>query len=83
MVPRGALIAALEQQLGRRLTQEHRHYLGNQPVHCGDILELRKNGQWLSVRYEWSGNPDELSVFISDDGGVPLDEASRLRWPSA
>jgi len=75
------LIAALEQQLGRRLTHEHRHYLENQPVHCGDTLELRKDGQWLSGRYEWSGNPDELPVFFSDDGGEPLDDACLLRWP--
>lgn len=81
MVPRGALIDALERAAGRRLTHEHRYYLANQPVHCGETLELYDGGTWMPGRFEWSGDPDELPVFYHDDGVVPLDDTRLLRWP--
>jgi hypothetical protein len=31
-----------------------RHYLGDEPIHAGDILELLlPDGIWLEGRYEW------------------------------
>lgn len=81
MIPREALIGALERELGRRLTHEHRHYLANLPVHCGDALQLYTDAGWITGRYEWSGSPDELPVFFHDHGVDPLDETSLLRWP--
>lgn len=81
MIPRGALIGALERELGRRLTHEHRHYLANQPVHCGDALQLYMDDSWIAGRYEWSGSPDELPIFYHDNGVAWLDDTSLLRWP--
>ena len=81
MLPRGALIDALERQLGQRLTHEHRHYLDNRPVHCGDIMALCQEGRWVNGRFEWSGDPEDNPVFHAADGIVVLDMASRLRWP--
>jgi len=81
MVPRGALIDALERVAGRRLTHEHRYYLANQPVHCGEILELCHSGSWVPGRFEWSGDPEERPVLYLDTGVVALDDMRRLRWP--
>jgi len=81
MVPRGALIDALERATGRRLTHENRYYLANQPVHCGEIIELYEDGAWVPGRFEWSGDPEERPVLYLDVGIVVLDDACRLRWP--
>ena len=43
-IPRGPIIERLEQEIGRPLTHETRHYLAGQPVHCGDTLELYLDG---------------------------------------
>ena len=81
LIPRGPLIRAIERESGQRLTHDCRHYLEDQPVHCGEILELFKGGQWVSGRYEWSGVQEERPVFFHDHGVDPLDEKSLLRWP--
>lgn len=81
LIPRGSLILALERTLGQRLTHEHRYYLADRPVHCGDLLELHLNGQWLCGRYEWSGNPDDSPTFHLSDSISGLDEQSLMRWP--
>ena len=39
-IPRGPLIERLENELGRPLTHETRHYLAGRSVHCGDTLQL-------------------------------------------
>lgn len=83
MIPRGPLIRAIERETGQRLTHENRHYLANEPVHCGDKLELFKDGQWVYGRYEWTGDPEDLPTFQSEDGCVHLDGACSLRWPQS
>jgi hypothetical protein len=81
MIPRGVLIESLERELGQRITHDCRHYLDDQPVHCGEILELYKGGQWVTGRYEWTGVEEERPFFFHDGGVAPLDEISLLRWP--
>lgn len=82
-VPSGPLIEAFEREIGRRITHTHRHYLAGRPVHCGDILELYREGEWHRGRYEWTGRPDELPTLEYDDETVRLDDDSLVRWPAS
>ncbi len=59
-----------------------RHFVGGQPVHCGDMLEvLLDDGGWALGRYEW--NPARGGHPTLDLGGdaLFLTVASQLRWP--
>jgi hypothetical protein len=44
----------LEQQLGRAMTHEHRHYPAGDAVDCGDPLKQYQRGKWVLGRYEWT-----------------------------
>jgi hypothetical protein len=80
-IPRSPLIAAMERELGKPLTHECRHYLADEPVHCGTILELDRDGEWIFGRYEWSGRPDDLPTFHIGERALWLKADARLRWP--
>lgn len=72
-----------------------RHFLAEQPVHAGDVLELRLLGdRWIPVRYEWSWVATDpprgyiaLGGRAEDIGWDPgivsfkLPERAELRWP--
>lgn len=81
VIPRSALIKAIERETGRSYTHEHRYYLENQPVHCGDELELYKDGQWMRGRYEWTGNVDDVPTIHLSNGLIGADGHCLLRWP--
>lgn len=83
LIPRSGIIKAIEGQIGKRITHEHRHYLFNQPVHCGDMLEVWMENRWILGRYEWSGRPDDRPVVYHDDGATILNDYSLLRWPTS
>jgi hypothetical protein len=80
-IPRSPLIDKLEQELGRPLTRETRHYLAGEPVHCGDNLELYLDGQWRIGRYEWTGRIEDLPTFEYDGGVRRIDAQCLIRWP--
>lgn len=80
-IPRSPLIEQLEQELGRSLRHETRHYLAGQPVHCGNILELCIDGEWIIGRYEWTGRPEELPTFEVDGRVQWIDDSCLVRWP--
>ena len=40
----------LEKQLGG-----WRHFIGNDSIHCGDVIEVYTNGEWIAGRYEAEG----------------------------
>lgn len=80
-IPRGPIIERLEQEIGRPLTHETRHYLAGQSVHCGDKLELYLDGQWRVGRYEWTGKPDDLPTFDHESGTLRIDDQCLIRWP--
>lgn len=80
-VPRSPLIERLEQEIGRPLTHETRHYLAGRPVHCGDNLELHIDGDWTIGRYEWTGKPEELPTFEYDGGVMRIGDECLVRWP--
>jgi len=80
-IPRGPLVAIMEQQTGRPITHEHRHYLAGEPVHCGDLLELYWNSGWILGRYEWTAVLGEPPTFESGELVLQLDDAHLLRWP--
>lgn len=80
-IPRSPLIAMMERELGRPLTHERRHYLAGEPVHCGTVLELERDGEWIFGRYEWSGRLDDLPTFHIDERALWLSADARLRWP--
>lgn len=82
LIPRSGVIEAIERQVGMRITHEHRHYLANQPVHCGDMIEVWMEERWVLGRYEWSGIPDEAPVSYHNGGVEVLTDASLLRWPA-
>jgi len=81
-IPRCSVIEAIEEITGRSLTEEFRHYLENQPVHCGNTLELYRDGQWVGGRYEWTGNTEDLPTFHSKEETFALEESALLRWPA-
>ena len=80
-IPHSPLIDIFEQELGRPLTCETRHYLAGQPVHCGDNLELYLDGQWRIGRYEWTGKPDDLPTFDLESDTLRIDDQCLIRWP--
>jgi hypothetical protein len=81
VIPRSPLIEKIERDTGQMLTHEHRHYLEGQPVHCGDTLEMYREGQWTLGRYEWSGEPEDSPTFHFGHDAIPLDDSFLLRWP--
>jgi len=80
-IPRGFLVQRLEEELGRPLTLERRHYLADRPVHCGDSLQIYLDGAWIEGRYEWTGRPDELPTFLYEGGMQRIDDNCLVRWP--
>jgi hypothetical protein len=80
-IPRSPLIERLERELGRPLTHEVRHYLEGLPVHCGEILQLQIDGQWVTGRYEWGGTPEDVPTFHYDGGVLWIDDNCLVRWP--
>jgi hypothetical protein len=80
-IPRHPLVEIIEREIGRPLTHEHRHYLANEPVHCGDFLELFEAGKWAVGRYEWTCSPDEPATLHSVDRVISITENCLLRWP--
>jgi len=73
-----------------------RHYLTDEPIHAGDLLEiLLPDGVWLGGRYEWDFRNGGRPLFYFALGGEwehtqghePLQVATRipetatLRWP--
>ena len=59
-----------------------RHFVADEPVHCGDHLELKlDDGSWARGRYEW--NPAAGGDPTLDLGGVLifLTKDSVVRWP--
>jgi hypothetical protein len=75
------MIEVFEQQIGRPLTHEYRHFLAGEPVHCGDLLERFENGEWVLGRYEWTTSLDDLPTFQAVERVVRLTSNCLLRWP--
>lgn len=80
-IPRSPLIEIFEQQIGRSLTHETRHYLAGEPVHCGTILQWFSGGQWITGRYEWSGRPEDRPTLHIGEQVIGLTGECLLRWP--
>jgi hypothetical protein len=80
-IPRSAVIDQIERQTGRSLTHEHRHYLAEKPVHCGDELEIYRKGRWIRGRYEWTGRPEDPPTLETGSRVLELDATHLLRWP--
>jgi len=60
-----------------------RHYLNGEPVHAGEILEMYRDGKWITGRYEWTFREDELPVFyVNEAGGYIIKSDDDLRWPT-
>jgi hypothetical protein len=73
--------------LGQRLELRReagglRHYLGGEPVHAGDLLELWRDGAWLTGRYEWNARQEPApALYLSAERSVGLTAEDLLRWP--
>lgn len=80
-IPRSPLIEIFEQQLGRSLTHETRHYLAGEPVHCGTLLQRFQDGQWITGRYEWTGRLEDRPTLHIGELVIELTAGCLLRWP--
>jgi hypothetical protein len=60
-----------------------RYYLCGEPVHAGDVLEMRlDDGAWTCIRFEWNPAAKQaLPVLCFDDqSAMNLPEEARFRW---
>ena len=80
-IPRSSLIEFFEQQIGRPLPHDYRHFLAGEPVHCGNLLERFEDGKWILGRYEWTASIDELPTFHIGERVIRLTTHCLLRWP--
>lgn len=71
----------LSQLTGGEVTHEKRHYLSGFPVHCGEMLEVYIDGEWLLGRYEWTTISGDDPTLTVSDRVFWLDESQLLRWP--
>lgn len=60
-----------------------RHYLDGQAVHCGDALEVWRDGRWHLVRYERSGGAHDFQAvgYFTHDRAWALRDDDDCRWP--
>ena len=75
------VIAKLEQEIGRPLTHEQRHYLAGHPVYCGDMLEIYADHGWVFGRFEWTANSVDEPLLVAVDRVFWLNGSQLLRWP--
>jgi hypothetical protein len=81
-IPRTRMALLLERELGRPLSHEFRHFLGDQPVYCGMLLECWIEGRWTLGRYEWSCRPEDMPTFHVGDRELAISSETLLRWPA-
>jgi len=81
VIPRSPLIELFERELGRALTHEYRHFLAGEPVNCGTVLQRFQDGEWVTGRYEWSCNREDLPTWHVDGRTTCLAPSDLLRWP--
>ena len=74
-------ITQMLKQLGCTVKHATRHYLAGIPVHCGEMLEIYADGDWILGRYEWTGSEDEEATLKTVDRILCLDGTQLLRWP--
>jgi hypothetical protein len=56
-----------------------RHYLDGEPVHCGELLELRTDDDaWILGRYEWNPKAGGEPFLCIDEEAVRLTSVSVL-----
>ena len=75
------IIQMIEREMGRPLTHERRYYLADQPVHCGDLLEVFCDGEWIGGRYEWTAKADDEPTLETANRVYWLNGSELLRWP--
>lgn len=56
-VRESAILGVLERALGEALRPQFRHYLADQPVHCGDRLELYRDANGFRVGTNGPSSP--------------------------
>lgn len=59
------------------------HFLDRKPVNPGDVIEVLVNGNWIRVRYQWSGITDCDAFGLTDDDAtnVSISPNTQVRWP--
>lgn len=62
----------------------YRHFIGAEPIHCGDTIEALIGDKWLRGRYEASIGPnssDPSAYFhYGDDRVLHIPEGTPVRW---
>lgn len=62
-----------------------RYYLDGQPLHAGDQVEAKLDGDnWISVRYEYDYDPNIRTAtphIYTGDNLIPDPTSVFLRWP--
>lgn len=73
-------------RLERQPPNGWRHFIGEESIHCGDIIEVYAGGKWVSGRYEAQGlgNPDTLPIAyleFDDSHYIKLQDGIEARLP--
>jgi hypothetical protein len=63
-----------------------RHYIGDEPIYCGNFIEAQISGEWVTGRYE----TDDLSptapmpkayLYASEPSPFILEEGTEAKFP--
>lgn len=63
-----------------------RHFIGDESIHCGDIIEVYAGGKWVPGRYEAEGlhlaDRDPIAYLWFDDAKyIKLQDGIEARLP--
>ena len=65
-----------------------RHKIGDDPVYCGSIIEVRIEGEWVRGRYEAENldpsapRPPALLYINNDQPPIRIEEFTEARFPA-
>lgn len=69
----------------RHETSGLRHYLDDQPVRAGTLIEIFTEARgWSLARYEWSFQADRPPIAcVNEDHAITIRDETPARWPVA
>lgn len=73
-------------RLERQPLSGWRHFIGDEDIHCGDIIEVYTGGKWVAGRYEAEGlrnlDRDPIAyMWIDEATYIKLHDGFRARLP--
>lgn len=63
-----------------------RHFIGEEEIHCGDIIEVMQGDDWIAGRYEANlhnslPEPKAFLELIDQRHSIKLERGMLVRWP--